>query len=45
MLSINLIRENPNVVREALDRRSEDHAPLDRVIELDQRRRSNPDFF
>ena len=39
MLSINLIRENPNVVREALDRRDEDHAPLDRIIELDERRR------
>ena len=39
MLSINLIRQNPNVVREALDRRDEDHAPLDRIIELDERRR------
>ena len=39
MLSINLIRENPKVVREALDRRDEDHAPLDRIIELDERRR------
>ncbi len=39
MLSINLIRENPNVVREALDLRDEDHAPLDRIIELDERRR------
>ena len=39
MLSINLIRENPQVVREALDRRDEDHAPLDRIIELDEKRR------
>ena len=39
MLSINLIRENPEVVREALYRRDEDHAPLDRIIELDERRR------
>ena len=39
MLSINLIRENPKVVREALDRRDEDHAPLDRIIELDEKRR------
>ena len=39
MLSINLIRENPKVVREALDRRDEDHAPLNRIIELDERRR------
>ena len=39
MLSINLIRENPKVVREALDRRDEDIAPLDRIIELDEKRR------
>ena len=39
MLSINLIRENPKVVREALDHRDEDHAPLDRIIELDEGRR------
>ena len=39
MLSLNLIRENPEVVRKALDRRDEDHAPLDRIIELDQKRR------
>ena len=39
MLSINLIRENPEVVREALDRRDEDHTPLERAIELDQQRR------
>ena len=39
MLSINLIRENPKVVREAFDRRDEDHAPLDRIIELDEKRR------
>ena len=39
MLSINLIRDNPQVVREALDRRDEDHAPLDRIIELDEKRR------
>ena len=39
MLSINLIRENPKVVREALNRRDEDNAPLDRIIELDEKRR------
>ena len=39
MLSINLIRENPEVVREALGRRDEDYAPLDRIIELDEKRR------
>ena len=40
MLSINLIREKPEVVREALSRRDEDHAPLDRAIELDEERRT-----
>ena len=39
MLSINLIRENSEVVREALGRRDEDYAPLDRIIELDEKRR------
>ena len=39
MQSINLIRENPEVVRDALDRRDEDNAPLDRIIELDEKRR------
>ena len=40
MLSINLIRENPEVVREALDRRGEDHAAVDFIIYQDQVRRT-----
>ena len=40
MLAINLIREKPEVVREALDRRGEDRTPLDRILELDERRRT-----
>ena len=40
MLAINLIREKPEVVREALDRRGEDQAPLDRILELDEQRRT-----
>ena len=40
MLALNLIREKPEVVREALDRRGEDQSPLDRVLELDERRRT-----
>ena len=40
MLAINLIREKPDVVREGLVRRGEDQAPLDRVLELDERRRT-----
>ncbi len=39
MLSINLIRERPDVVREALDQRGEDLAPLARIAELDENRR------
>ena len=40
MLPISLIRENPDVVREALRRRREDDAPVDRALELDERRRA-----
>ncbi len=40
MLDINLIRENPELVREALRKRQSDPAPVDRVLELDQRRRA-----
>ena len=40
MLSINLIREKPGVVREALGRRGEESKPLDRIIELDEKRRT-----
>ncbi len=39
MLDINLIRENPDIVREALAKRQEDPAPVERVLELDAQRR------
>jgi seryl-tRNA synthetase len=35
MLNIQLIRQNPDVVRESLQKRGEDTAPLDRILELD----------
>ncbi|MCH9037313.1 MAG: serine--tRNA ligase [Chloroflexi bacterium] len=40
MLSIQLIREQPEMVRQALVRRGEDPSPLDRVLDLDKRRRT-----
>ncbi len=40
MLSIQLIREQPDMVRQALARRDEDPSPLDRVLDLDRRRRT-----
>ncbi|MSQ11520.1 MAG: serine--tRNA ligase [Dehalococcoidia bacterium] len=39
MLSIDLIRKTPAVVRDALQARGEDTAIMDRVLELDTRRR------
>lgn len=39
MLDINLIRENPDVVREALEKRQENPAPVDQALELDAQRR------
>jgi seryl-tRNA synthetase len=39
MLDINLIRENPDIVRDALKKRQEDSAPIDKVLELDTQRR------
>ena len=39
MLDINLIREQPNLVRKALLDRQMDPAPVDRILELDTRRR------
>jgi len=39
MLDINLIREQPNLVRKALSDRQMDPAPVDRILELDARRR------
>ncbi|MFZ5921938.1 MAG: serine--tRNA ligase [Chloroflexota bacterium] len=40
MLDINLIRENPDIVRKALRDRQENPAPVDAVLNLDARRRS-----
>jgi seryl-tRNA synthetase len=40
MLSIELIRQNPDVVREALERRGEE-APLEAILSLDVQRRSH----
>jgi len=40
VLDINLIREQPERVREALIARQNDPAPVDQILELDQRRRS-----
>lgn len=39
MLDINLFREQPDRVREALHKRQMDPAPVDQVIELDDKRR------
>ena len=39
MLDINLIREQPDLVRKALSDRQMDPAPVDRILELDARRR------
>ena len=39
MLDINLIREKPEVVREALRKRQLDIAPVDQALELDGQRR------
>jgi seryl-tRNA synthetase len=40
MLDINLIRENPDLVRKALDVRQMDPAPVDQVLDLDLKRRT-----
>lgn len=40
MLDINLIRENPEVVRKALRDRQMDPAPVDSILELDAKRRT-----
>ena len=39
MLDINLIREQPDLVRKALSDRQMDPGPVDRILELDARRR------
>jgi seryl-tRNA synthetase len=40
MLDINLFRENPDVVRQALQKRQADPAPVDRILGLDAERRA-----
>ena len=40
MLDINLIRENPGMVRKALEVRQMDAAPVDQVLDLDLKRRT-----
>jgi len=40
MLDINLIREQPDLVRKALSDRQMDPAPVDRILEMDTRRRA-----
>jgi seryl-tRNA synthetase len=40
MLNINLIREHPDLVRKALSDRQMDPTPIDRILELDTRRRA-----
>lgn len=40
MLNLNLIREQPDVVRKALEVRQMDSSPVDSVLELDEQRRS-----
>jgi seryl-tRNA synthetase len=39
MLDVNIIREQPDLVRKALSDRQMDPAPVDRILELDARRR------
>ena len=40
MLDINIIRENPDLVRKALVARQEAAAPVDLILQLDERRRA-----
>src|SRR5512137_3008146 len=40
MIDINLIRENPDLVRKALRDRQMDAAPVDTILKLDEKRRS-----
>lgn len=39
MLDINLFREQPEVIRQALEKRQMDPSPVDQIVELDERRR------
>ena len=40
MLDINLIRENPDLVRKALRDRQDNPAPVDSILQLDEKRRA-----
>ena len=40
MLDINLIRENPDIVRKALTDRQDSPAPVDGILKLDEQRRA-----
>ena len=40
MLDINLIREQPDVVRKSLTDRQMDAAPVDAILKLDEKRRA-----
>ncbi len=40
MLDINLIRENPDLVRKSLTERQDDPAPVDTILQLDEKRRN-----
>jgi seryl-tRNA synthetase len=40
MLDINIIRENPDIVRKSLEARQMDAAPVDQVLDLDLKRRT-----
>ena len=40
MLDINLIRENPDLVRTSLRNRQMDASPVDEILRLDEKRRS-----
>ena len=40
MLDLNLIRENPDLVRTALKNRQMDASPVDEILRLDEKRRS-----
>ena len=40
MLDINLIRENPEIVRKSLRDRQSDPTPVDRILDLDSKRRT-----
>ena len=40
MLDLNLIREQPEIVRKALQDRQMDAEPVDQILELDEQRRA-----